>query len=364
MRKGEGIREHMDLKIGRKIMELRRAKSMTQEQLAAELGVSAPAVSKWETDNSYPDITLLCPLARALGTDVDSLLAFEEELSEETQAQYMTEIVRMAQEGAVPEAEERLNRLLHSYPSNVSLKFSAVAALSLFEMSQTQSDGEDKARWKNRKKELCQAVYDSGNPSFFLPSVSMLVSLSLEDNDLEKAEELLGENLTNTADFTTLWVRLYLKKGERDKALETVQRELYSLVGRVQNCLINMLGEEMALEQEKRVEVCNVLQQITESFCVGGGMGADVLAEVYLRDGDTGRALDYLERLTDRLTSPILPPNPLLFAPAVAPKQTDWSRELRMAILQGLNKDACFEPLRENERFRALAGRLAESLEG
>ena len=50
-------------------------------------------------------------------------------------------------------------------------------------------------------------------------------------------------------------------------------------MGKVQNCLISMLGEDMALEQEKKIEVCNVLQQLTESFCVGGGMGADVLAE-------------------------------------------------------------------------------------
>ena len=64
----------MDLKIGGRIAEMRKAKGMTQEQLAAALGVSAPAVSKWETGSSYPDITLLCPLARALGSNVDSLL--------------------------------------------------------------------------------------------------------------------------------------------------------------------------------------------------------------------------------------------------------------------------------------------------
>ena len=47
-------------KIGAQIAALRRAKGLTQEQLAEMLGVSAPAVSKWETDSSYPDITLLC----------------------------------------------------------------------------------------------------------------------------------------------------------------------------------------------------------------------------------------------------------------------------------------------------------------
>lgn len=353
----------MDLKIGGRIAEMRKAKGMTQEQLAAALGVSAPAVSKWETGSSYPDITLLCPLARALGSNVDSLLAFEEELSEECLGQYMTEIMGMVREGDIPEAEERLNRLLHSYSSSMSLKFSAVVALSWFEMSASQSGTEDKSRWTSLKKELCQAIKESGNPAYYLPSVSMLVSLSLEENELEKAEMLLKENQTGATDFTALWVQLYIKKGERHKALETVQRELYSLVSRVQTCLISMLGAEMALEQEKRAEVCNVLQLISERFCIGGGMGAAVLAEVYLRDRDTQKALDYLERLAERLTSKVWPPNPLLFAPAIAPEQSSWSREMRMVILRGLEEDECFEPLRENERFRALVRRLAESLE-
>ena len=67
-------------KIGAQIAALRRAKGLPQEQLAGQLGVSAPAVSKWETDSSYPDITLFCPLARALGTNLDTLLRFEEDL--------------------------------------------------------------------------------------------------------------------------------------------------------------------------------------------------------------------------------------------------------------------------------------------
>ena len=57
--------EATQMKIGGSIASLRKARGLTQEQLAQQLGVSAPAVSKWETDSSYPDITLLCPLARA-----------------------------------------------------------------------------------------------------------------------------------------------------------------------------------------------------------------------------------------------------------------------------------------------------------
>ena len=62
--------------LGAKIAALRKIRNMTQEQLAAQLGISAPAVSKWETGSSYPDITLLAPLARALGTNLDMIRYF------------------------------------------------------------------------------------------------------------------------------------------------------------------------------------------------------------------------------------------------------------------------------------------------
>jgi len=53
----------MKLIIGKKISELRRGCNKTQEQLADYVGISIAAVSKWETGQSYPDITLLPSIA-------------------------------------------------------------------------------------------------------------------------------------------------------------------------------------------------------------------------------------------------------------------------------------------------------------
>ena len=60
--------------LGKRIMALRKAKGWTQEQLAAQLGISAQAVSKWENDVSCPDISTLPALAALLGVRVDTLL--------------------------------------------------------------------------------------------------------------------------------------------------------------------------------------------------------------------------------------------------------------------------------------------------
>lgn len=59
------------------IKKLREERGLTQTQLASVLNVSDKAVSKWETGRGYPDITLLEPLAAALGISVTELLAGE-----------------------------------------------------------------------------------------------------------------------------------------------------------------------------------------------------------------------------------------------------------------------------------------------
>ena len=59
------------------IKRLRLEKNLTQEQLAAKLGISAQAVSKWETSETYPDGTLLVPLANELEVSLDELFGNE-----------------------------------------------------------------------------------------------------------------------------------------------------------------------------------------------------------------------------------------------------------------------------------------------
>lgn len=61
--------------IGSTIRELRERAAITQADLAKRLGVSDKAVSKWETGRGYPDITLLEPIAHALGISAAELLA-------------------------------------------------------------------------------------------------------------------------------------------------------------------------------------------------------------------------------------------------------------------------------------------------
>lgn len=72
--------------LGRRIARLRLQHAMTQERLANIANVSAQAVSKWENDQSYPDILLLPVLATTFGVTVDELLGVDGTAPEPVQA--------------------------------------------------------------------------------------------------------------------------------------------------------------------------------------------------------------------------------------------------------------------------------------
>ena len=65
-----------NLKIGEKIRAKRRERDLTQEELANILGVSKAAVSKWEKEESFPDITMLPQIAQLFHITMDELFDY------------------------------------------------------------------------------------------------------------------------------------------------------------------------------------------------------------------------------------------------------------------------------------------------
>ena len=80
------------MKIGEIIRKYRKERNLTQEEVAGRLGVTAPAVNKWEKGVSMPDITLLAPIARLLNITLETLLSFQEDLTAEEIGEIIKEL--------------------------------------------------------------------------------------------------------------------------------------------------------------------------------------------------------------------------------------------------------------------------------
>ena len=85
----------MDLnKIGVFISALRKQKDMTQKELAEKIGITDKAVSRWETGKGFPDVSLLKPLAEALGVSISDIVMGEKiEIEKERAVEIMDNTV-------------------------------------------------------------------------------------------------------------------------------------------------------------------------------------------------------------------------------------------------------------------------------
>lgn len=111
------------------IRERRKALGLTQEEVADYLGVSTPAVNKWETGKSYPDITMIPALARLLQTDANSLLSFEADLTKEKEVEIIHDAYKILEKEGYEAAYRTLIQKMKEYPESHSLILSGALFL-------------------------------------------------------------------------------------------------------------------------------------------------------------------------------------------------------------------------------------------
>ena len=97
------------MKIGRFIAEQRRAKKLTQSELAEKLGITDRAISKWENGRSLPDASIMLELCSILGITVTDLLSGERVDMDNYNEQMEKRLIEMVKEKE--ESDKRLLRL-------------------------------------------------------------------------------------------------------------------------------------------------------------------------------------------------------------------------------------------------------------
>lgn len=352
----------MELKIGARLAELRRKKGLTQEQLAERLGVSAPAVSKWETDNSYPDITLLCPLARALGTNVDTLLRFEEQLSGEAVAEKVNAIIEAARQEGWEAGEALLLELLRQYPNSEALKYNAALAQEAFRLIFPDADQETQRHWTARKAELLAEIRTSGAGAYWQAATVQLAQAAVGEHRLDEAERLVKELPGQSVDTTLIEGQIFVMRGKPVEALKAVQKRLYAQVWQVQASLHALLALGVLPGVERQLEVCRAYQEMDQLFGLGG-MYDSVFLEAYLRAGCWEEAAGRLEQYVDAMLRVVRMPRDSIFSPGVeAEEKPTSSREMLILMLKGLEEDKQFQPLLDCEKGRAAVEKLRAHL--
>lgn len=105
------------MNIGSVIKKYRKEAGYTQEEMANRLGVTTPAVNKWENGNSKPDIELLSPIARLLHISLDTLLSFQEKLTDFEIGEFIQKMDKMFSEEGYKKTYQWAVNTIKKYPN-------------------------------------------------------------------------------------------------------------------------------------------------------------------------------------------------------------------------------------------------------
>ena len=115
--------------VGKILQGLRKAKGITQEQLSEVLGVSTAAISKWENEQMYPDISYFPILARFFNVSIDCLFGFTNDLSEQEYEDNLKECVELFKTGNYEKGLEKIKHLTYLFPTNDRLRVNLTSAV-------------------------------------------------------------------------------------------------------------------------------------------------------------------------------------------------------------------------------------------
>lgn len=206
------------------IRRKRKELDLTQEQMAEYLGVSAPAVNKWESGATYPDLSLVPALARLLKTDLNTLMCFHEDPTREEIAQYMNEVAEISRKDGGEAAFERVRKLVEEYPSCGELLCQMAAMLQGMAVLGQAKEGLQR-EWQAYAFRLYERAEKCDNPVSADRARYAMASLCIQEEDYEKAEALL-ERLPA---YSALEFTVAMEEKDADRCVEILREMLDSL---------------------------------------------------------------------------------------------------------------------------------------
>lgn len=196
--------------LAKNLRRLRLEKGLTQEELAEYVRVTGQAVSKWERDECYPDITLLPGLANVFGVTVDALLGMEEINDREKKCHIHARTSILQQRGDYQEVADFLEEALKTYPSDLGLQGAHAISLALA--------GDDAEAYTRAVKIHEHIMAEGSSDKHRGTTAAVLCHLYHYTGMTEKAVEL-ARSRPHTVEARELLLPYFLPQPERDEYL-------------------------------------------------------------------------------------------------------------------------------------------------
>ena len=296
------------MNIGATIVNLRREKGVTQEQLARAVGVSKPAVSKWETGQSCPDIQLLAPIARYFGVTIDALLSFTRALPREEADRLVKEIPGIFERGGFRAGMERCAALVREYPDSqyLKLKVAGLYTTCVLHFREEDRTEENLARFREYALELLEEILSGGESRYWVQAKGIAACCYMQSGDYDRAEAYLRELPVPEIDPDSLLPALCLYRGDWEQAAAVSRRVIRRYGNMALQGMVTLLRSAWELEDWDTVrcasEASGTLEEML-GFRTGTGWHYKLL--LAMREKDKQAAGECFERYVETLVAGI-----------------------------------------------------------
>jgi len=340
------------MQIGTVIRKHRLEKNLTQEEMARRLGVTAPAVNKWEKGNSMPDITLLSPIARLLDITLDTLLAHTDSLSDEAANQ----LILVAHEKLKIEPFETVflwaKEQLQTYPNSSFLTLYMARVLhSHLQMQETN----DEAEYAPYFVSCYQRALESEDEGIKSSAADALHYHYMGSDQFEKAEEYLDYFSAENPERKRKLAAVYRETGRKDEALQMYEELLYSGYQSIQSTFHDIYYFSLKEEDfEKAHQMAEKLRLLAQLFEMGEYHEVSPGLELAILEKDTDRLFEIMQRLLGNIESISgFAKSPLYSHMTLKQPDEAFYSEIRQSLFDGLKEEQCAF-VRGDVRFDAL----------
>ncbi len=212
------------MSIGTNIYTLRKARKITQTELAEKLGVSEQSVSKWENDMCAPDVSLFPMIADYFGVSIDRLFGFHLNSYEDE----VKKIISAADDSHDTYKEiEIISEGLERYPNSPDLKISLAFSLSM--VNRMSKDEDERKAAVEKAIKLCTEVVDTcGNVKKVDSALNMLTRIYGEIGEYAKALDAVQKISAENYFFRVVGIATTYGYEHNDSALlQFTEQNLY-----------------------------------------------------------------------------------------------------------------------------------------
>ncbi len=349
------------MKINEIIRQKRIEKGLTQEQVANYLGVSVPAISKWENATNYPDIMLLPAIARLLGTDLNTLLSFKDNLTKNEVALFMNEVAETIEKDGFEVGYQLAMDKIKEYP-NCDLLISNIAMLLDGALILTGEKMIDK--YQEEIEQLHRRAANSSDINIREQSQGILISKLIENGKFDEAQDIIN-TLTDKSwtDKKRLQAELNIAKGEFYEAAQITEEKLLSATSEIHSCLMCLM--EIALKENRLSDaeyIASVDKNAAQIFDLWEYNSYVAHSQLYDATKERIKSIKILIPMLKSLTKKWeINKSPLYRHIKTKEVDKTFGRKLQKSIIQSLNNDEK-ESLKKNIEFKQIIQQLNDDL--